>query len=76
MERKTLVYPNLNAELARSGLTVAMLASFMGMTTQNVNNKLNGKTAIKLRDMKAIQEFLKVKGGGTFTLDYLFKYGE
>jgi hypothetical protein len=76
MERKTLVYPNLNAELARSGLTVAMLASFMGMTTQNVNNKLNGKVAINHRDMKAIQEFFRVKGGGDFTLDYLFKDGD
>jgi hypothetical protein len=76
MERKTLVYPNLNAELARSGLTVTMLASFMGMTTQNVNNKINGKTAINLRDMKAIQEFFKEKGGGDFTLDYLFKDGD
>ena len=76
MEIKTLVYPNINAELARSGLTVAMLASFMGMTTQNIYNKLNGKTAITQKDMKAIQEFFSVKGGGAFTLDYLFKGGE
>ena len=76
MERKIIAYPNLNAELARSGLTVAMLASFMGMTTQNVNNKINGKTAINLKDMIAIQEFFRVKEGGYFTLDYLFKDGD
>jgi hypothetical protein len=76
MERKTIVYPNLNAELARSGLTVAMLASFMGMTTQSIHNKLNGKTAINHRDMKAIQEFFKEKDGGYFSLDYLFKDGD
>lgn len=73
MERKTLLYPNIHAELARSGLTVIMLAEFMGMTTQNVYNKLNGKTAVTQKDMKTIQEFFSVKGCGTFTLDYLFK---
>jgi hypothetical protein len=76
MREKTLLYPNIKAELARSGLTIAMLADYMGMTTQNIYNKLNGKTAVNQKDMKTIQEFLRVKGGGTFTLDYLFKSGE
>jgi hypothetical protein len=53
-----------------------MLADYMNMTPQNVYNKLNGKTAVTQQDMKAIQTFLRVKGGGTFTLDYLFKSGE
>ena len=73
MDSKTLLYPNIRAELARSGLTVAMLADYMGMTTQNVYNKLNGKTAINQKDMKTIQEFFSVKESGAFTLDYLFK---
>lgn len=76
MKKKALLYPNIHAELARNGLTVAMLADFMGMTTQNIYNKLNGKTAINQKDIKTIQEFFRVKGGGTFTLDYLFKSGE
>lgn len=76
MQKKTLLYPNIHAELARSGLTIAMLADFMGMTTQNIYNKLNGKTAITQKDMKTIQEFFRVKDSGTFTLDYLFKSGE
>lgn len=72
MQKKALLYPNINAELARNGLTVAMLADFMGMTVQNLYGKLKGKTAITEKDMKAIQEFFKAKGGGAFTLDYLF----
>ena len=76
MKKKTLLYPNINAELARNGLTVAMLADYMGMTTQNVYNKLNGKTAVNQKDMKTIQDFFRVKCGGIFTLDYLFKSGE
>ena len=76
MRKKTLLYPNIHAELARNGLTVCMLAEYMGMTSQNVYNKLNGKTAITEKDMKDLQEFFKAKGGGTFTLDYLFSNGE
>jgi transcriptional regulator with XRE-family HTH domain len=76
MGKRALVYPNIRAELARNGLTVAMLADYMGMTTQNVYNKLNGKTAVNQKDMQLIQEFFRVKVGGTFTLDYLFKSGE
>ncbi len=76
MQKKTLLYPNIHAELARNGLTVSMLAKYMGMTSQNVYNKLNGKTAITEKDMKDLQEFFKAKGGGAFTLDYLFSNGE
>lgn len=76
MKRKTILYPNINAELARYGLTVAGLAEFMGMTAQNLYGKLKGNTAVTEKDMKAIQEFFKAKGGGAFTLDYLFKSGE
>ena len=75
MKRK-LLYPNINAELARLGLSVKILAEFLGMTSQNLYNKLNGKIVMNEKDMKAIQEFFIAKGGGAFTLDYLFKNGE
>ena len=76
MQRKTVLYPNIRAELARNGLTVSMLADYIGMTSQSVYNKLEGKTAITEKDMKNLQEFFKAKVGGTFTLDYLFSNGE
>lgn len=76
MKNKALGYPNIKAELARSGLTVASLAEFMGMTTQNIYNKLNGKTAVTKKDMQTIQDFFRVNDGGTFTLDYLFESGD
>lgn len=66
-------YPNIRAELARLGLSTADLAEFMNMTRQNVQNKLNGKTSINEKDMKAIQEFFIANGGGAMTLDYLFQ---
>lgn len=69
---KKLLYPNINAELARSGLNVIMLADFMGMSAQNLYKKLNGAINITEKDMKAIQNFFEVKECGAFTLDYLF----
>lgn len=76
MQRKKLVYPNIRAELARSGLTVPMLADYMGMTSQNLYNKLRGATSVSEGDMKKIQEFFIESGGGAFTLDYLFTNGD
>lgn len=76
MQRKTVLYPNLFAELARKGLSVTMLADFMGMTSQNLYGKLRGATVLTEKDMKAIQEFFIAKGGGAFTLDYLFSNGD
>lgn len=75
MQKKTLLYPNLHAELARFGVNVATLAEYMGMTTQNLHSKLRGATKLNLKDMKAIQEFF-AKRGGAYTLDYLFYNGD
>lgn len=76
MQKRKLLYPNVHAELARSGLTVPTLAEYMGMTAQNLYNKLKGTTTLSAGDMKLIQEFFIEKGGGTFTLDYLFSNGD
>lgn len=75
MREKVVAYPNLSAEISRAGLNAAMLADYMGITRQAVNKKLSGKTVISIKDMQKIQDFLRVKGGGTFTLDYLFTNG-
>jgi hypothetical protein len=74
--RKKVLYPNISAELARIGCSIPILADYMGMTTTNLYNKLKGKTTINEKDMKKIQEFFIAKGGGAFTLDYLFSNGE
>lgn len=73
MKKNTLYYPNLRAELSRIGASYADLAVYMGMTRQNVQNKLSMKTAINVNDMVAIQKFFIANGGGAMTLDYLFK---
>ena len=72
MQNKAPLYPNVHAELARLGVTLWSLAEYMGTSPQNLHNKLRGITNLSVKDMKAIQEFLKVNGGESFTLDYLF----
>lgn len=71
MQKK--LYPNIRAELARHGLSVTMLADYMGMTRQNMYYKLSGNIEFSLGDMEAVQDFFKLKTGETFSLDYLFK---
>ena len=72
MKKPTLAYPNIKAELARYGYSVKYLAEWLGMSRQNLDNKIKGKTAFNEKDMKAIQEFFIAKGGNALTLDYLF----
>ena len=69
---KNPIYPNVMAELARFKSSIAELASYMKMTRQNLNGKLNGTVTLNIRDMIQIREFFKVKYGGIFTMDYLF----
>ena len=72
MAKQKLIYPNVKAELARLGASELELAEFMGMTRQNVANKLRGRVNLNAKDMLKIQEFFIKNGGNTFTLDYLF----
>lgn len=37
------MYPNLNAEMARKGLTIKTLAGELGISETSMLNKLNGK---------------------------------
>lgn len=73
MREKTLLYPNLRAELSRNGLNTGELADYMGISRQSLYYKLKGAVQFNERDMKAVQEFFKAKGGGALTLDYIFK---
>ena len=65
-------YPNIKAELARAGLSVKTLADFLGTSSQNMYNKINGKVSLSEKDMRAVQSFFKTKTGGILSLEYLF----
>lgn len=73
MGSKKALYPNLVAELARQGLTITKLADKLGMSRNNLYNKLWGVTNFTLKDITAIQEILKAAdSNGDYTLEYLF----
>ena len=68
-------FPNLNAELARIGMSNEKLGEIMGTNTASVHRKLYGITEFKLSELVSIQEYLNEKSDNNLTLDYLFKKG-
>lgn len=75
MTRKGGNFPNLNAELARIGMSNEKLGEIIGANTASVHRKLYGITEFKLCELVAIQEYLNKKSDNDLTLDYLFKKG-
>ena len=67
-ERSNIVFPNLEAEMARKKITQAKLAERLGITPTTLSFKLNGKSSLSLKECVEIKKiFFPTK-----TLDYLF----
>ncbi len=62
------MYPNLNAELARRGLSRRELAALIGRTPGTLSLKLSGKATLTLPEAARIKEVL----GSTLPLEVLF----
>jgi DNA-binding Xre family transcriptional regulator len=73
---REITFINLEAEILRSKLSKAELASMIGISNGSMSSKLTGKTEFNLSEMLAIRERLETSIGQDFTLDYLFKRGE
>ena len=73
---REITFINLEAEILRSKLSKAELASMIGISSGSMSSKLTGKTEFNLSEMLAIRERLETSIGQDFTLDYLFKRGE
>ena len=71
MERKIL-FPNLTAELAKQGISVAALAEKMGISSTALYAKFKGATQFTLKDIDAITTILSESNEGV-TMGYLFK---
>lgn len=63
------MFPNLNAEMARSNVSVAMIAKKIGTTDATVRRKLNGKAEFSLSECKSIRDLVAPLMG----LDDLFR---
>ena len=66
------MYPNLNAELARVGITRLMLAAKLGVAPGTLSVKLNGKSDLSLAECVKIKEIVAPEK----TLEYLFASNE
>lgn len=62
------MYRNLDAEMARAGITQYQLASELGITPTTMSLKLNGKSILSLKECVRIKRALKTD----CTVDYLF----
>ncbi len=72
MKTKTPLFPNLSAELARQGLSVAALAERLGISATALYGKIRGAIQFSLREACEISEILS-EHGEEITMDYLFK---
>lgn len=63
------MYPNLEAEMARSKITQAKLAEILGITPTTLSFKLNGKSTLSLKECVQI----KKRAFPDKSLDYLFQ---
>ena len=63
-----MMFPNLNAEMARQKLTIKALSELSGINYESLKNKVNGTTEFKRSEMYAI----KKRAFPTLTIDYLF----
>lgn len=67
-----MVFPNLEAEMARSKITQAKLAEILGITPTTLSFKLNGKSTLSLKECVQI----KKNAFPDKSLDYLFQTDE
>lgn len=62
------MFPNLEAEMARSKITQLQMAEMLGVTPTTLSFKLNGKSSLSLKECVLIKQSMFPDK----TLDYLF----
>lgn len=70
--KSEIVFPNLEAEMARNKITQLKMADVLGITPTTMSFKLNGKSSLSL--MECVE--IKRKVFPDKTLDYLFATDE
>lgn len=60
-----MLYPNIRAEMGRNNLTIKKLAKNLGLSTNSISFKLNGKREFTLSEIESIADIFGC------SLDYL-----
>lgn len=66
------MFPNLEAEMARSKITQLQMSEMLGVTPTTLSFKLNGKSSLSLKECVLIKQLMFPDK----TLDYLFATDE
>ena len=66
------MFPNLEAEMARSKITQLQMAEMLGVTPTTLSFKLNGKSSLSLKECVLMKQLMFPDK----TLDYLFATDE
>lgn len=66
------VFRNLEAELARGGVSKNTLAHVLGVSISTLYAKERGDRAFKLEEMERIRSYLERETAQELTIDYLF----
>ena len=69
------MYKNLEAEIARAGMTKPDMADAIGVKYSTLWRLLSGKQPFRLAEMMALQSELEERNDAEYTLDYLFEEG-
>lgn len=67
-----ILFPNLEAELSRVGLSKPELAKTINISQSKLYSKFNGSRDFNLGEMREIARTLESLSGQKLSLDYLF----
>ena len=69
-------YPNLEAELARTGLSKTELAKQLGLSKDTLYNKLNGKSKLTIDEARVIKACVEKQAGQPISFLRLFSISD
>ena len=71
-----VIYPNLEAELARAGIEKKDLAAVLGISKNTLYSRLNGKTELTLSEARIIRAYLERETGHVIMFNRLFNIND
>lgn len=70
--KKFSMYPNLEAEIARAGITNKELAAAACMSTRTLYSKLTGESPFTIDEARLICACIEKKSGRVMSIKHLF----